>query len=190
MAAIRLSDILSISLTLFAIIDVLGNIPVIISMKSRMESFKPGHTTIFAGLLMITFLFIGEGILTVLGIDVQSFALAGSVVIFLLGLEMILGMHIFKPATDGSSAGSLVPIGFPLLVGAGTLTVLISMRSVYSIYNILIAVVINIILMYVILRSTGWIEKKIGKTGLQAITKFFGVIALALAIKIFRTNFF
>ncbi|MBC8047128.1 MAG: MarC family protein [Fimbriimonadaceae bacterium] len=190
MTAIRISDIITISLTLFAIIDVLGNVPAIISMKNRGITLRPVQTTFFAGVLMIAFLFLGDSILKLLGLDTQSFALAGSVVIFLLGLEMILGIHIFKAGADGVTSGSIVPIAFPLLVGAGTLTVLISMRSVYSIYNILIAVLINIIVMYIVLRSTGWIERKMGKTGLHALTKFFGVIALALAIKIFRANFF
>lgn len=189
MSAIKISDILTISFTLFAIIDVLGNVPAIINMKSKGIHFKPAQVTFFAGILMVTFLFLGNSILSLLGLDTQSFALAGSVVIFLLGLDMILGVHIFKANTDGTSSGSFVPIAFPLLVGAGTLTVLISMRSIYSIYNILIAVLINVIIMYVILRSTGFIERKIGKAGLNAITKFFGVIALALAIKIFRSNF-
>lgn len=190
MSAIRISDIITISLTLFAIIDVLGTVPAIISMKNRGIVLQPIKTTIFAGILMVSFLFLGDGILKILGLDTQSFALAGSVVIFLLGLEMISGIHIFKTSPEGSTAGSLVPIAFPLLVGAGTLTVLISMRSVYAIYNILIAVVINALIMYVVLRSTDWIELKVGKTGLHAITKFFGVIALALAIKIFMTNFY
>ncbi len=190
MIAISITDIITISLTLFAIIDVLGNVPVIISMKNKGIVLQPIKTTIFAGVLMVTFLFLGDTILSLLGLDTQSFALAGSVVIFLLGLEMIFGIHIFKSSPEGSAAGSLVPIAFPLLVGAGTLTVLISMRSVYSIYDILIAVLINSIIMYFVLRSTTWIELKIGKTALHAITKFFGVIALALAIKIFMTNFY
>lgn len=190
MVVIGLSEIVTISLTLFAIIDVPGSVPAIISMKNRGLNLNPAKTTFFAGLLMLSFLFLGDSILKLLGLDTQSFALAGSVVIFLLGLEMILGIHIFKASPDGAVSGSFVPVAFPLLVGAGTLTVLISMRSVYSIYNILIAVMVNIAVMYIVLRSTGWIEKRIGKEGLHAITKFFGVIALALSIKIFMSNFF
>lgn len=190
MVVIGLSEIVTISLTLFAIIDVPGSVPAIISMKNRGLNLNPAKTTFFAGLLMLSFLFLGDSILKLLGLDTQSFALAGSVVIFLLGLEMILGIHIFKASPDGAVSGSFVPVAFPLLVGAGTLTVLISMRSVYSIYNILIAVMVNIVVMYIVLRSTGWIEKRIGKEGLHAITKFFGVIALALSIKIFMSNFF
>lgn len=188
MFSFQFSEIVTISLTLFAIIDVLGTVPAIINMKSRGIVLQPGKTGLFAGALMVTFLFLGDTILRLLGLDTQSFALAGSVVIFLLGLEMILGMHIFKSNADSGSAGSLVPIAFPLLVGAGTLTVLISMRSIYSTVNILVAVVINSIVIYVVLRSTDWIEQRVGKAGLHAITKFFGVIALALAIKIFLAN--
>lgn len=188
MFSLQLSEILTISLTLFAIIDVLGNVPAIINMKSRGIILQPAKTSVFAGVLMVTFLFLGDSILRLLGLDTQSFALAGSVVIFLLGLEMILGMHFFKTNPDAGDAGSLVPIAFPLLVGAGTLTVLISMRSMYATSNILAAVIINAVIIYAVLRSTGWIEQKVGKTGLHAITKFFGVIALALAIKIFLAN--
>ncbi len=188
MFSLQFSEILTISLTLFAIIDVLGNVPAIINMKSRGIILQPVKTSVFAGVLMVTFLFLGDSILRLLGLDTQSFALAGSVVIFLLGLEMILGMHFFKTNPDAGAAGSLVPIAFPLLVGAGTLTVLISMRSMYATSNILAAVIINAVIIYAVLRSTGWIEEKVGKTGLHAITKFFGVIALALAIKIFLAN--
>ena len=190
MPLIQLKDIITISITLFAIIDVVGNVPVIISMKNRGVILQPVQASLFAGALMVAFLFLGDSILQVFGLDTRSFALAGSVVIFLLGLEMILGVHIFKPGDDGTGSGSLVPIAFPLLVGAGTLTMLMSLRTLYSIYSILIAVLINIIIMYIVLRSTGWIEKRISKTGLHAITKFFGVIALALAIKIFLANIF
>lgn len=190
MLSFQFQEILTISLTLFAIIDVLGMVPAIISMKNRGVVLQPAKTSMFAGILMVTFLFLGDSILKILGLDTQSFALAGSVVVFLLGLEMILGMHIFKTNPDVGEAGGLVPIAFPLLVGAGTLTVLISMRSMYSLGNILVAVLINAAIIYFVLRSTGWIENKVGKTGLHAITKFFGVIALALAIKIFLSNMF
>ncbi len=187
---IKIADIITISATLFAIIDVLGNVPVIIKLKADMTDFKPGQITFFAGGLMIAFLFAGESILKALGLDINSFAIAGAIVIFLIAMEMILGVKIFKVDPDNSKSGNLIPIGFPLLAGAGTLTILISLRSIYSIYNILISVAINLILIYIILRSTKWIEKRLGKSGLLAIEKFFGIITLALAIKIIRTNFF
>ncbi len=185
-----MEDIITISVTLFVIIDVLGNVPVIIKLKAGMTDFKPGQITLFAGGLMIAFLFAGESILKGLGLDINSFAIAGAIVIFLIALEMILGVKIFKVDPDNTKSGNMVPIGFPLLAGAGTLTILISLRSIYSIINILIAVGINLILIYVVLRSTGWLERKISKSGLTAIEKFFGIITLALAIKIIRTNFF
>ncbi|MBK7569565.1 MAG: MarC family protein [Bacteroidia bacterium] len=187
---ISIDDIITISVTLFVIIDVLGNVPVIIKLKASMPNFKPGEITLFAGALMIAFLFAGESILKALGLDINSFAIAGAIVIFLIALEMILGVKIFKVDPDNTKSGNMVPIGFPLLAGAGTLTILISLRSIYSIMNILIAVGINLILIYVVLRSTGWIERKLSKSGLTAIEKFFGIITLALAIKIIRTNFF
>ncbi|MBK7038378.1 MAG: MarC family protein [Chitinophagales bacterium] len=187
---ISFEDIITISVTLFVIIDVLGNVPVIIKLKASMPNFKPGEITLFAGALMIAFLFAGESILKALGLDINSFAIAGAIVIFLIALEMILGVKIFKVDPDNTKSGNMVPIGFPLLAGAGTLTILISLRSIYSIMNILIAVGINLILIYVVLRSTGWIERKLSKSGLTAIEKFFGIITLALAIKIIRTNFF
>ena len=187
---ISFEDIVTISVTLFVIIDVLGNVPVIIKLKAGMADFKPGEISLFAGALMISFLFAGESILKALGLDINSFAIAGAIVIFLIALEMILGVKIFKVDPDNTKSGNMVPIGFPLLAGAGTLTILISLRSIYSIMNILIAVGINLILIYVVLRSTGWIERKLSKSGLTAIEKFFGIITLALAIKIIRTNFF
>jgi len=187
---ISIEDIITISVTLFVIIDVLGNVPVIIKLKAGMTNFKPGEITLFAGALMISFLFAGETILKALGLDINSFAIAGAIVIFLIALEMILGVKIFKVDPDNTKSGNMVPIGFSLLAGAGTLTILISLRSIYSIMNILIAVGINLILIYVVLRSTGWIERKLSKSGLTAIEKFFGIITLALAIKIIRTNFF
>ena len=187
---INIQDIITISVTLFVIIDVLGNVPVIIKLKSGMADFKPGEITLFAGALMVSFLFAGESILKALGLDINSFAIAGAIVIFLIALEMILGVKNFKVDPDNTKSGNMVPIGFPLLAGAGTLTILISLRSIYSIMNILIAVGINLILIYVVLRSTGWIERKLSKSGLTAIEKFFGIITLALAIKIIRTNFF
>ncbi len=188
MTGIKLSDIITITFTLFAIIDVVGSIPAIISVKGNMKEFKPLNSTLFAGALMIVFLFLGNSILSFIGLDVNSFAIAGSIVIFIIGLEMILGINIFRTNPDAGKAGSLVPIAFPLLAGSGTLTSLISLRAVYSIYNILIAVVINLVLMYLVLRSVDWIERKVGKGGLETMKKFFGVVLLAIAVKIFRDN--
>ncbi len=137
---------------------------------------------------MVFFLFMGDTFLHLLGVDERSFALAGSVVIFILALEMILGVNIFKTSPDDSHAGNFVPLAFPLIAGAGTLTTIISLRTVYNVWEILIGILINVVIVYLVLRSMGWIENKLGKTGLAAIKKFFGVILLAIAIKIFSAH--
>jgi multiple antibiotic resistance protein len=186
---IRINDILTITFTLFAIIDVIGSVPVVISFKQNNPSFKPLGTTIFAGILMIIFLFIGEPLLGIIGVDIRSFAMAGSLVVFILGLELISGHNFFKSEKDMGSAGSLVPLGFPILAGSGTLTTLLSLKAVYSIYNILIAVIINLLIVYIVLRSVDFIEKTLGKSGILVLKKFFGVILIAIAIKIFESNF-
>ncbi|MEZ5052492.1 MAG: MarC family protein [Chitinophagales bacterium] len=183
------NNILTVSLTLFAIIDVVGSVPAIITIKSKLEHFRPLNTTLFAGALMIAFLFAGDGFLKLIGLDVSSFAIAGSIVIFIIGLEMILGINLFKTNPDNGKSGSFVPIGFPLLAGSGTLTSLISLRAVYNVWEILMAILINLLLIYVVLRSTGMIERTLGKGGLETIKKFFGVILIAIAVKIFKENF-
>ena len=183
------NNILTVSLTLFAIIDVVGSVPAIITIKSKLEHFRPLNTTLFAGALMIAFLFAGDGFLKLIGLDVSSFAIAGSIVIFIIGLEMILGINLFKTNPDNGKSGSFVPIGFPLLAGSCTLTSLISLRAVYNVWEILVAILINLLLIYVVLRSTGMIERTLGKGGLETIKKFFGVILIAIAVKIFKENF-
>lgn len=188
-ANIKISDILTIAVTLFAIIDVIGSVPVVISFKQKHPDFKPGITTIFAGLLMILFLFVGENLLSIIGIDIRSFAMAGALIVFILGFELISGNHIFKHEPDVGAAGSFVPLGFPILAGSGTLTTILSLKAVYNIYNIIIAIIINLIIIYIVLRSVDWIEQKLGKGGIIVLKKFFGVILIAIAIKIFETNF-
>ena len=134
---------------------------------------------------MVFFLFVGETFLHLVGIDVKSFALAGSIVIFILAMEMILGINLFRTNPDEGHSGNFVPLAFPLIAGSGTLTTIISLRSVYNVWEILIGIVINVLIVYLVLRSMGWIERRLGKTGLAAIKKFFGVVLLAIAIKIF-----
>ena len=189
-STITIKDIITISVSLFAIIDVVGSIPAIIQVKAGMSHFKPAMITAIAGVLMMTFLLAGNRLLDFMGIDVSSFAVAGSIVIFILGLEMILGINIFKTNTGDSKSGNFVPLAFPILAGSGTLTSLISMRAVYHLYNIVIAVIINLVLIYLVLTSLNWIERKLGKGGLEALKKFFGFLLLAIAVKIFRANFF
>lgn len=180
-----IADILTITFTLFAVIDVIGAVPIIISMKNRQVEFHPAISTIFAGGLMVLFLFVGEKILNLMGVDVQSFAVAGSIVIFILGIELVLGINLFRTDPDLGKSGSIVPLGFPILAGSGTLTTIMSLSSVYTIPNILIGILINLIVIYIVLRSVDFLEKRIGKSTLGAMKKFFGVILIAIAVKIF-----
>lgn len=180
-----LADILTITFTLFAVIDVIGSLPVIISLKNRQVEFHPGISTLFAGFLMIVFLFVGEQLLKLMGVDVQSFAVAGSIVIFILGLELVLGINLFRTDPDLGRSGSIVPLGFPLLAGSGTLTTIMSLHSVYSWQNIVVGILLNLVVIYIVLLSVDWLERKIGKSTLGALKKFFGVILIAIAVKIF-----
>ena len=180
-----LKSIITATFTLFAIIDIVGGLPAIIGVRQHQKNFSPAIASVSAGALMIFFLFMGETFLHLVGIDVKSFALAGSIVIFILAMEMILGINLFKSNPDEGHSGNFVPLAFPLIAGSGTLTTIISLRSVYNVWEILIAIVINVIIVYIVLCSMGWIERRLGKTGLAAIKKFFGVVLLAIAIKIF-----
>lgn len=180
-------NIITISLILFAVIDVVGSIPIIISLRQKLGHIQSEKTTIFSGVLMIGFLYFGELILKFIGVDMSSFAIAGSIVIFLLGLELVLNVSIFKQDGDVSS-GSLVPIGFPLLAGAGTLTTLITLDSAYAKMEIIIGILINLVFIYLVLKSTAWLSKVLGKSGLAILRKIFGIILLSIAVKIFKDN--
>lgn len=180
-------DILTISLTLFAVIDIIGSVPIIISLREKLGHIQTEKATFFAGMLMILFLYFGEQILSMVGIDVGSFALAGSIVIFILGLELVLGVNFFKPDPDADS-GSIVPIAFPIIAGAGTLTTLMSLKAAYSTLNILVGVLVNLLVVFIVLKSTGYIARKLGKGGLAILRKFFGIILLSIAIKLFKGN--
>lgn len=182
------TEIITISFTLFAVIDILGSIPVLISLKDKMGGqIKTTLATIVSAGLMILFLFLGQQFLNILGLDVQSFAVAGSIVIFIIGLEMILGIEFFKPEKD-SKSGSVVPIAFPLIAGSGTLTTVMSLKANYHDVNIFIGILINCVVIFVVLKSLKWIEKALGPNGLLVVRKFFGVILLAIAVKIFGSN--
>ena len=183
----NLREILSVTLILFSIIDTMGNLPVIISMKERGRVIEAGKATLFAGVLMVAFLFAGDSILKLLGVDVASFAIAGAIVIFFLGMEMILGITLFKESPE-SKATSIVPIAFPMIAGSGTLTTILSLRAEYEVVNIVIGIAVNLVLVYLSLRSSGWIQRKIGQAGAEVLRKVFGIILLAIAVKLFRTN--
>lgn len=186
---ISVNEIITVSFTLFAIIDMVGNIPVFASLRMKMGGeIRSLQATLASGALMILFLFIGQQFLKVLGLDVQSFAVAGSIVIFIIGLEMVLGIEFFKP--DGNpKSGSVVPIAFPLIAGSGTLTTIMSLKANYFDVNILIGILINCVVIFLVLKSLKWIERVLGPNGMTVIRKFFGVILLAIAVKIFGSNF-
>lgn len=186
---VDIQQIITISFTLFAVIDMVGNIPVLASLRVKMGGeIRSLQATFASGALMILFLFLGQQFLNLLGLDVQSFAVAGSIVIFIIGLEMVLGIEFFK--SDGNpKSGSVVPIAFPLIAGSGTLTTIMSLKANYFDVNILIGILINCVVIFLVLSSLKWIEKVLGPNGMTVIRKFFGVILLAIAVKIFGSNF-
>lgn len=188
----NLQEFLTLTFTLFAVIDVVGSVPMLISIKQKVGGINPWKVTLISGALMILFFFIGKPFLNVLGVDIRSFAVAGSIVIFILGLEMVLGIEFFKPE-KGAPSGTVVPIAFPLIAGSGTLTTIMSLKATFeradkNEYMILLAIVVNLVIIYLVLRSLNLIEKVLGQAGLLAVRKFFGVILLAIAVKVFAAN--
>jgi multiple antibiotic resistance protein len=184
---IRLSDLLTVTFTLFAVIDVVGSVPILISLKEKIGGIREMRATLISGLLMILFLFVGESFLKILGLDVKSFAVGGSIVIFILGLEMVLGLEFFKSEKD-IKAATVVPIAFPLIAGSGTLTTIMSLKANYGETTLLIAILINLAIVFIVLKSLELLKKMLGPAGLIAVRKFFGVVLLAIAVKIFATN--
>jgi multiple antibiotic resistance protein len=183
----HLDQLLTVTFTLFAVIDIVGSIPLLISLKEKMGAIRSFKATIVSGALMILFLYLGKPFLNVLGLDVRSFAVGGSVVIFLLGLEMVLGHEIFKGDKNAQS-GTVVPIAFPIIAGSGTLTTIMSLKANFEEGYILAGILINLVVVYVVLKSLKFIEHLLGPGGLLAVRKFFGVILLAIAVKIFSSN--
>ena len=180
-------EILTCSMVLFAVIDIIGSIPIIVSLKKKFGRIEAEKAAIVAGLLMIVLLFVGNKILNFIGVDVNSFAIAGAFVIFIIALEMILGVQIQRN-TEATSA-SIVPIAFPLIAGAGTLTTTLSLKAEYHDINIIFGIVLNTIFVYVVLKSANWIERKLGTGTLKVVEKVFGIILLAISIKLFTANF-
>lgn len=188
----QLTEFLTLSFTLFAVIDIVGSIPMLISIKEKTGRLKEWKITLISGGLMVLFFFMGKPFLNVLGVDIKSFAVAGSIVIFILGLEMVLGIEFFK-ADSSPSFSTVVPIAFPLIAGSGTLTTIMSLKATFertdkNEFMILLAILANLIIIYLVLKSLKFIEKALGKSGLLAVRKFFGVILLAIAIKVFAAN--
>lgn len=183
----KINDIITIGFTLFAVIDIVGSVPLLISLKQKMGGIREARATLISGVLMVMFLFLGEKFLKILGIDVKSFAVGGSIVIFILGLEMVLGHEFFKSEGDAKT-GTVVPIAFPLIAGSGTLTTIISLRANYDELPIFLGILANLMIVYVVLNSLDFIARLLGPAGLLAVRKFFGVVLLAISVKIFAAN--
>jgi len=180
-------QLVTVIFTLFAVIDIVGSIPLLIAMKEKSGAIKSLRVTLISGALMILFLFLGKPFLQILGLDVKSFAVGGSIVIFLLGLEMVLGHEIFKGDKNAHS-GAVVPIAFPIIAGSGTLTTIMSLKANFEEYYIALGILVNLVIVFAVLKSLNFIERMLGPGGLLAVRKFFGVILLALAVKIFSSN--
>jgi multiple antibiotic resistance protein len=189
MAMFNFKEIISVSLILFSVIDILGSIPIIIDLRKRVGYVQSEKATLVAGVIMVAFLFLGESLLSLFGIDVESFAIAGALIMFLIGMEMILGIELFKPDPQGdASSSSIVPLAFPLIAGAGTMTTLISLRAEYAQANILIGIFLNLAFVYIVLKTSSWLERKLGAGGFNILRKVLGIILLAIAIKLFKNN--
>lgn len=184
----NLAAIVTVTLILFSVIDIIGSLPVIINMKKEGLAIRPSVATGSAGLIMLLFLFFGASILRMFGLEVSSFALAGALIIFFIGLEMILGIRFFRNQHDEGGSGSIVPIAFPLLAGAGTLTTIISLKVEYDSVSILIGIVVNLVIVYFVLRSTGWLSRKMSPQLSETLRKVFGILLIAIAIQMAKDN--
>ncbi|MBA08851.1 MAG: hypothetical protein CMC71_01755 [Flavobacteriaceae bacterium] len=185
---LNFKDILAAFMILFAVIDIIGNIPIVIDLRSKAGHIQSEKASLIAGLIMIFFLFIGENILLLIGIDVNSFAVAGSFVLFFIALEMILGVSIYKNDENTNLTASIFPLAFPLIAGPGSLTTLLSIKSEFSTENIIVAIILNVLLIYFVLKTSNKIENILGPNGIQIIRKVFGVILLAISVKLFTSN--
>ena len=181
-----LKEIVTCTMGLFAVIDIVGSIPIVIGLRQKVGHIQSEKASLVAGLIMIGFLFLGEQILSLIGIDVNSFAVAGALIIFFLALEMILGIQLYKD--ESSETASIVPIAFPIIAGAGTLTSILSLRAEYDLANLIVAIIVNIIIVYIVLKSSKRIERVLGPSGIGVIRKIFGVVLMAIAVKLFAGN--
>ena len=181
-------EIFTSFMVLFAVIDIVGNIPIIIDLRKKVGHIQSEKASVIAGIIMTFFLFLGQKILNVIGIDVNSFAVAGAFVLFFIALEMILGITLYKDEESDAMTASVFPLAFPLIACPGSLTTLLSLRAEYAIENIIVAVIINVLVIYIVLKTSARIERFLGKNGIQIIRKVFGVILLAIAVKLFAHN--
>ncbi|MDX1461419.1 MAG: MarC family protein [Marinirhabdus sp.] len=181
-------EIATATMVLFAVIDIIGSIPIIISLKEKSGTIKSGRASIISGLVLIVFLFIGEEILKLIGINVYEFAVAGAFILFFIALEMVLGIKLFKQSEGNLEMATVFPIAFPIVAGPGSLTSLLSLRAEFELENIIVAIVINVVIVFIVLRTSGSLQRFLGKNGIAIIEKIFGVILLAIAVKLFTSN--
>ncbi|CAA0208405.1 MarC family protein [Tenacibaculum maritimum] len=183
-----LKEIFTAFMVLFAVIDIIGNIPIIIDLRKKVGHIQSEKASVIAGFIMILFLFLGQRLLSIIGIDVHSFAVAGAFILFFIALEMILGITLYKEDEDNALSATVFPLAFPLIAGPGSLTTLLSLRAEFRIENIIISVLLNVLVIYIVLKTSAKIEKVIGQNGIKIIRKIFGVILLAIAVKLFAAN--
>lgn len=185
---LEFKQIFTAFMVLFAVIDIIGNIPIIIDLRKKVGHIQSGKASIIAGTIMIIFLFVGKSLLNLIGVDVNSFAVAGAFVIFFIALEMVLGITLYKDEENNSMTASVFPLAFPLMAGPGTLTTLLSLRAEFQIENIIVAVICNVIVIFIVLKTSSKIERIMGANGIMIVRKVFGVILLAIAVKLFAHN--
>jgi multiple antibiotic resistance protein len=185
---ISIKEIFTAFMVLFAVIDIVGNIPIIIDLRKKAGHIQSEKASIIAGLIMIVFLFVGNSILKLVGIDVHSFAVAGAFILLFIALEMILGITLYKQEDDSDLSATVFPLAFPLIAGPGSLTTLLSLKSEFHTENIIIAVIVNVLVIYIVLKTSSKIERIIGPNGIKITRKIFGVILLAIAVKLFTSN--
>lgn len=184
----NIKEILTAFMVLFAVIDIVGNIPIIIDLRKKAGHIQSEKASVIAGIIMIIFLFLGDSILKLIGIDVHSFAVAGAFILFFIALEMILGITLYKQEEGSNMNASVFPLAFPLIAGPGSLTTLLSLKSEFHTENIIIAVIVNVVVIYIVLKTSNRIERFIGQNGIDIIRKVFGVVLLAIAVKLFTSN--
>ncbi|HKK87508.1 MAG TPA: MarC family protein [Saprospiraceae bacterium] len=182
------AGILSVTLVLFSVIDIIGSIPIVISLKEKGSLIESGKATLISGVIMIAFLIFGEKLLGLFGVDLESFAIAGGMIIFFIGIEMIMGITLFRDQYAEGAKSTVMPLAFPLIAGAGTMTTIVSLKSEYARIDIIVGIIVNLVFVYLILRSSDWIQRKIGQGGMTLLRKVFGIILLAIAIKLIKSN--
>lgn len=185
---LSVDQILQSTMVLFAVIDIVGSIPVLMDIKGKAGDIHPGRATIVSLGIMLAFLFIGERIITFLGVDINSFAVAGSFILFFMSLEMILGVELFKQDASSMKTATIVPVAFPIIAGAGSMTSILSLRAEFDQLNIMLAILVNMALVFIVLKNLGRLERILGEGGIAVLRKVFGIILLSIAVKLFTSN--